>query len=71
MRHLFFLTAETMVGILHHVPFTLFVEIMETLAISVWDNSVSITMKYTFWTLIVHGSFVYWQVYRRSDVVAS
>ena len=44
MRHLFFLTAETMIGILHHVPFTLFVEKMETLTISVWDNSVCITM---------------------------
>lgn len=58
MSGLLFLTAESVVGIGHQVPFALLVQIVETLTIGVRHYSVGIAMQDALGSVVVLGRLV-------------
>ncbi len=71
MSGLLFLTAESVVGIGHQVPFALLVQIVETLTIGVRHYSVGIAMQDALGSVVVLGRLVDRQSGGCADIVAT
>lgn len=71
MGGLLFLTAESVVGIGHQVPFALLVQIVESLTVCIWHHSVGIAMQDALGSVVVLCRLVDRQSGGGADIVAT